>query len=307
MACDAALTGSPNCNGQGRCMSMSELAKWANNNGDATAFTYGKDPNNPLTCDGGKIFGCLCDKGFTGYDCSLRVCPAGDDPGTYDDHNEVQLLQCSATDGYFSLTFRQQQTPPIFPNTTALELKHLLESLTSLSKLSVYFSKDGPPPPNTLNLIFPRHASPRGAPAWGGFVNGLFTEVSQPSASPISAPSTVCNTDLLQVVIISFDTTHGPLPPLTASTTQLIDFTNGVGNSRSGKVNVYSGGRSVLGISSVTGTTETASCNNRGKCDHSSGICSCFSGWSSSDGEGNKGFLGDCGYRNGFILGGDGN
>ena len=41
------------------------------------------------------------------YDCSLMDCPIGDDPGTYEDHVEVQLLQCVANGGNFSLSFRQ--------------------------------------------------------------------------------------------------------------------------------------------------------------------------------------------------------
>jgi len=80
------------CNGHGRCMSMAELALWAENNGDATDFTYGNDPNNPLTWDANRIHGCLCDEGFSGFDCSLVDCPRGDDPGTYDDHVEVGRL-----------------------------------------------------------------------------------------------------------------------------------------------------------------------------------------------------------------------
>jgi hypothetical protein len=60
------------CHGHGRCMSMNELAEWADDNGDATDFTYGSDPNNPLTWDGHRVFGCKCDVGYSGYDCSLR-------------------------------------------------------------------------------------------------------------------------------------------------------------------------------------------------------------------------------------------
>jgi hypothetical protein len=53
-------------------MSMSELALWAEDNGDATDYTYGLDPNNANTWDAHRIFGCMCDVGYSGYDCSLR-------------------------------------------------------------------------------------------------------------------------------------------------------------------------------------------------------------------------------------------
>jgi hypothetical protein len=60
------------CYGHGRCMSMNELAEWADDNGDATEYSYGLDPNNPATWDGHRVFGCKCDAGYSGYDCSLR-------------------------------------------------------------------------------------------------------------------------------------------------------------------------------------------------------------------------------------------
>ena len=53
-----------------------------------------------------------------------------------------------------------------------------------------------------------------------------------------------------------------------------------------------------MGIKSIKGTTENLPCNNRGICDTTLGACKCFTGWSSSDGEGRPGMLGDCGYRN---------
>lgn len=75
------------CNAHGQCLDMYTLAKLATVNGviptkTTEIITYGSIPNNPKTWDALKIFGCLCDAGYTGYDCSLRVCPFGDDPDT---------------------------------------------------------------------------------------------------------------------------------------------------------------------------------------------------------------------------------
>ena len=38
---------------------------------------YGTDPNNAATWDADRVFGCSCDVGYEGYDCSLRTCPIG--------------------------------------------------------------------------------------------------------------------------------------------------------------------------------------------------------------------------------------
>ena len=45
------------------------------------------------------------------------------------------------------------------------------------------------------------------------------------------------------------------------------------------------------------GHVENAVCNNKGLCNAQEGVCECFSGWGSSDGSGQAGSLGDCGFR----------
>ena len=132
--------GSPLCNGHGQCLDMASLADLSTNNGDLAGYTYGRTPNNPVTWDGSKIFGCHCDEGFGGYDCSERRCPAGDDPNTTEQLNEVQIISCTDADqaGSISFNFRQQTTVvPITPTATRAEVKASLETLSSIGTVAV--------------------------------------------------------------------------------------------------------------------------------------------------------------------------
>ena len=63
------------CSSHGECMSMARLAEAANLNGDATAYTYGAQTHRASTWDSNSMFGCKCDEGYHGYDCSLSTCP----------------------------------------------------------------------------------------------------------------------------------------------------------------------------------------------------------------------------------------
>lgn len=128
------VEGSP-CSGHGRCYSMRDLASRSSVNGVASALSYGSDPVAATTWDADRIFGCLCDAGYEGHDCALRSCPAGDDPGTYGQFNEKQLLKCYGTSGTFTLTFREATTAAIEWNATAIQIKTALEALSTIDEL----------------------------------------------------------------------------------------------------------------------------------------------------------------------------
>lgn len=129
------------CSGNGRCMSMYELSKAATSwNGDEAYITYGTDVNNPMTWDAHRVFGCHCDDGWTGYDCSLRRCPTGDDPGTHGQVNELQLFRCSGDSGTFRLKFRRTETTDIPHNASATEIEAALENLSTITDVDVAFT-----------------------------------------------------------------------------------------------------------------------------------------------------------------------
>lgn len=92
----------------------------------ATHNIYGPDRVYDSIWDADKIFGCQCDRGFKGADCSLLQCPTGDDPLTLSQVNEVQLLSCTATSGSFDLLFKRQRVA-IQYDSTALQFQKALE------------------------------------------------------------------------------------------------------------------------------------------------------------------------------------
>ena len=49
-------------------------------------------------------------------------------------------------------------------------------------------------------------------------------------------------------------------------------------------------------IQKVPGDKENKICSSQGLCNHLTGECECFNGYSSSDGSGNAGLRADCGY-----------
>ena len=88
------------CSGHGRCLTNAEI------NPGYTSLT---GPNDQYW-DEHRTQSCVCDRGFSGYDCSQRICPYGDDPTTACSENsaaDYQLVQVAATDAstFFTLEF----------------------------------------------------------------------------------------------------------------------------------------------------------------------------------------------------------
>ena len=77
-------------------------------------------------------FGCLCDDGYTGYDCSLRTCAEGDNPLTGSQYNDVQLIECHADFGTFTLSFGRETTAPISVAASVADVTNALNTLPSL-------------------------------------------------------------------------------------------------------------------------------------------------------------------------------
>jgi len=121
------------CSGHGQCLSLREMGRKAKVNGVPTPVTYGSVANAVNTWDADSVKGCLCDEGYTGYNCAHKICPSGDDPMTTGDVHEKQRMSCYVSSGStFTLTFRDEETEAINADDTISTLKSKLEALTSI-------------------------------------------------------------------------------------------------------------------------------------------------------------------------------
>jgi len=85
---------------------------------------------------------CKCDGGYGGYDCSQILCPYGDDPDS-PGLLEIQLLECHADAGTFSLQYGIEETAPIAASASAAQVKAALEALRAVSTVEVEYSATG--------------------------------------------------------------------------------------------------------------------------------------------------------------------
>jgi len=92
--------------------------------------------------------------------------------------------------------------------------------------------------------------------------------------------SAICDGDG-QDTSITFITELANVPPITTDVTALTNS----GSAGSATVTTTTGGKGYI-----------LECGGKGTCDRPSGTCKCWPGWASSDGYGNHGSRGDCGF-----------
>ena len=229
------------CGTYGTCVNLKNLTAETKQEGVSLGFTYD-------LWDAYMIRGCLCQgsifhgpllgdvSDFLPHDCKRMSCPTGDDPYTTDQSDEIQTLNCDATSGTLTLTFRGETTSYVQYNDNLATLKSKLESLSTITGVNVQ-SNDG--------------------------------------------SDSVCVGGGTTNVDIRFTHQFGDLPLITLDTSSLSGFST-----------------TPTVTESTKGTKEEAECSNRGHCDRTRGRCKCFDGVCSSDGSGNLGQRGDCGFIN---------
>jgi len=257
------------CSGHGKCLDMSHMGEFNKVNGVLTAFVYGEDPNDNLHWDGKAMHACMCDAGFTGYDCAARLCPYGDDPmtgatRTYTQHNEVRNHKCTfaqVNGNSFTMTFRSSTTAALLHTATTLQMEAALNALPTINKVTVKFSNgvsactsDG------SNIITIKYVTELG----GSIHPDAYTRTVAPA-----------------------------LPQMIFTQTGFLTFVDGWS---SGSVTDTTPASGPITYADVPGTKEYNLCSDRGLCNFETGVCQCFLGYGSSNGLGGEGRVGDCGY-----------
>jgi len=187
-----------------------------------------------------KFSQCSCDRGYEGFDCSLRRCPHGDDPETSCDDElgaDIQTFTCSQTassTAYFALTFEDQLggsyhtrsikfDPAATDEANAESVQDALEALPNFAIPSVEVDFSG--------LDF---------------------------AVTFVDPTNTGQQSLLGFTVNN-DCESGQQPKLGSNNDYSCDVT-----------------RNLL---TVEDYKESVECSNRGTCDRDTGICTCFSGY----------------------------
>jgi hypothetical protein len=247
------------CNDFGHCMTLQKIAEDTRDE-LSQAFVYDKIWDNQ------KIMACVCDVGHTGYDCSQWVCPNGDDPLT-----KNQVIS----------------SPQLRSLLTQVNEIQLLKCIATSGSFVLFYKG------------FPSETIPYNADAKqleeAIEAIQLITDVTVSFSDP-TLP--VCNIDT-NVIQIEFLEQFGPLSPLVPQIDSTMETSGGMVYISGDGETCFNDKNDVI-FKSVKGTKEADACAGRGICSTDEGMCYCFDTngdeYFSSDGYGNPGNRGDCGY-----------
>ena len=197
--------------------------------------------------------GCVCDGGWTGHDCSLRLCPVGDDPETdcsdelaYD----VQQITCTGldktVDHFFSAAYTtplgtRYNTPPVIIH--AFNVDDNVTSTTSSLQTALESLPNFAIPTVEVSMAF-------GSLAGSEFTANLLVTFSDPVNS-------------------------GEQPLLEVTYSDRCD----AGSSSYFENEDTSFACTVERVSASSTLREQAECSNRGLCNTRTGECACYDGY----------------------------
>lgn len=279
--------GTPVCNGHGRCLSQQRMSQ------EIFDMKYN-------FWDADMIYGCVCDDLWEGYDCSLRTCPTGDDVMTTEQVNEIQYIKCDTQNSVFQKThfyigFRRHWTRAIHYDDSETDVTRKLEELPSIEKVLVTFQNQSVSA--SKRVVDPNQGEINVPMACADDKNGDSNKEAQ-----IIAIQFLRQFGDLPPLIVSSPTPHGPTVSVACKTENIwfqCPNEKFVLTSSDGSTNYVP----------IMGTKEESTCAGRGSCDTSSGNCTCYYPFQSSDGDGpripkadsprtpNEGIRGECGFK----------
>ena len=116
-----------NCNGNGRCVSLREAASDYDGYHFSRITTYSR-------WDADLFYGCNCDPGWGGADCSQRICPYGVDVRISDHYHEDVVLVCECSpecQGKFKLRLQGKNAVHwLTPQSTTYDVANALTTIS---------------------------------------------------------------------------------------------------------------------------------------------------------------------------------
>lgn len=290
------------CNGHGVCLSMREAAKFAD------GISLHREGVDYSLWDADKVFGCACDAGFSGYDCSQRTCPYGDDPLTTGQSDEVQTLfcKCDGCSGTFSLTFRGEETAEIAKDATVATVKAALEALEGVREATIAFdagttvcSAAGV----ATTVTFTRNTGNLPLMSVTNSLTSGTTELYMRTVQNIKCTCGTCTGTFIlaydgeETASIAHDANAAAVETAVEALSDISDVTvtlssNAVCEATEattsitfkstsgdvppiGVIPAIAGAGAAIAVETADGTREYDECSNRGLCDRGSGTCVC--------------------------------
>ncbi len=256
------------CSGNGVCFSIKDIAAKALNKVDSgsvsgsVSYTGVSTPFNYRLWDADSRRACVCDPGFAGFDCSLRMCPRGDDPMT------TAQYSCGGECKFAQQTIRFDAAAVTSAAATATKVKFALKHVHWDGQ--VYKTEDKVISLGTAGAsasIMTEHVKQSLLNLPNGAISDIVVTCKETVSSAACTASTAIGASF--DVAVTFRTPSGPQNQLSVA---FADVTTGSATS-------YLPYISVIPASSVVGNRERVECSARGLCDYSSGECSCFAGY----------------------------